>query len=255
MEMTSYRPGTPSWVDVGSPDPEASARFYAALFGWEVEAALPGSGGYSYLTLRGRRVAGLGPLARSGKPFWSTYIATDDAEAVTRAVTASGGRVLMAPTQMMDIAKAAVFADPAGAQFGVWEAGTLAGAGIVGEPGSLCFSELATRAADGAIPFYQGVFGWTARKEQTGARWLWELDGGRTVGGLVETDEQTLPADTPARWSACFAVDDTDQAIVRVRESGGSVLAAPTDLPAGRTAVVADPHRAVFSLIKPRASA
>lgn len=254
MEMTSYQPGTPSWVDVGSPDPEKTARFYGALFGWQAEDAPPGSGGYRFMTLRGRRVAGLGPQAHSGVPSWSTYIATDDAEAVARAVAVFGGRVLMPPTQMMDIARAAVFADPTGAQFGVWEAGTLAGAGVVDEPGSLCFSELATRAADKAIPFYQGVFGWTAQREQNGARRLWELDG-RTVGGLVEMDDENVPADVPARWSAYFAVDDTDQAVERVRESGGSVSAPPTDIPAGRVAVVADQHGAVFSLITRTTSA
>jgi predicted enzyme related to lactoylglutathione lyase len=36
-EMTRYEPGTPSWVDVGSPDVEASKAFYGGLFGWEVE--------------------------------------------------------------------------------------------------------------------------------------------------------------------------------------------------------------------------
>jgi uncharacterized protein len=254
METTSYQPGTPSWVDVGSPDPEASARFYGALFGWKVEEAVPGSGGYRFFTLRGRRVAGLGPQAHSGAPSWSTYIATADAEAVTRAVARFGGRVLMPPTQMMDIARAAVFTDPTGAQFGVWQAGTLAGAGIVDEPGALRFSELATRAADRVIPFYQGVFGWTVREEQTSARSLWELDG-RRVGGLLEIDDQAAPADTPARWSAYFAVEDADRAVETVRESGGSVLTPPADIPPGRIATVADPHGAVFSLIKPRTSA
>jgi hypothetical protein len=224
------------------------------LFGWRAEEVVPGSGGYRFMTLRGRRVAGLGPQAHSGVPSWSTYLATDDAEAVSRAVAAFGGRILMAPTRMTDIARAAVFADPTGAQFGVWEAGTLAGAGIVDEPGSLSFSELATRAADKAIPFYQGVFGWTARNEQADAtRRRWERDG-RTVGGLLELDAQSVPPDTPARWSVYFAVDDTDQAVETVHKSGGSVSVPPTDIPAGRIAVVADPHGAVFSLIESRKS-
>ena len=30
-ERTSYIPGTPSWVDVSSPDTDASAAFYGAL--------------------------------------------------------------------------------------------------------------------------------------------------------------------------------------------------------------------------------
>ena len=34
-ERSSYAHGIPSWVDLSSPDPEASAAFYGALFGWE----------------------------------------------------------------------------------------------------------------------------------------------------------------------------------------------------------------------------
>src|SRR2546421_670777 len=35
-EFTDYAPGTPSWVDLGAPDVDASARFYGAVFGvWQ----------------------------------------------------------------------------------------------------------------------------------------------------------------------------------------------------------------------------
>jgi predicted enzyme related to lactoylglutathione lyase len=34
-EAASHAPGVPSWVDLGSPDLEASKVFYAGLFGWE----------------------------------------------------------------------------------------------------------------------------------------------------------------------------------------------------------------------------
>ena len=33
-ERISYAPGTPSWIDLGSPDTAATAAFYGALFGW-----------------------------------------------------------------------------------------------------------------------------------------------------------------------------------------------------------------------------
>ena len=38
-ERTSYEPGTPCWVDLGSPDLDASVEFYGGLFGWEVPEA------------------------------------------------------------------------------------------------------------------------------------------------------------------------------------------------------------------------
>ena len=35
--VDTYEPGTPSWVDLASPDLEASVAFYSSLFGWEAE--------------------------------------------------------------------------------------------------------------------------------------------------------------------------------------------------------------------------
>ena len=34
-ERTKYAPGTPSWIDLTTPDTAAAKRFYGALFGWE----------------------------------------------------------------------------------------------------------------------------------------------------------------------------------------------------------------------------
>jgi predicted enzyme related to lactoylglutathione lyase len=43
---TSFEPGTPSWVDLASPDLAASAAFYSALFGWEAKDQGPEAGHY-----------------------------------------------------------------------------------------------------------------------------------------------------------------------------------------------------------------
>ena len=45
MERDSYTSGTPSWVDLGSPDVDASVAFYTTLFGWEVAEDHPAAGG------------------------------------------------------------------------------------------------------------------------------------------------------------------------------------------------------------------
>ena len=34
-ERDSYEPGTPSGVDLSTPDPAAAKRFYGELFGWD----------------------------------------------------------------------------------------------------------------------------------------------------------------------------------------------------------------------------
>ena len=46
--MTDYPPGTPSWVELSSPDVAASAAFYGELMGWSAIAPGPDeeTGGY-----------------------------------------------------------------------------------------------------------------------------------------------------------------------------------------------------------------
>jgi uncharacterized protein len=56
------------------------------------------------------------------------------------------------------------------------------------------------------------------------------------------------PGEVAARWGVTFAVDDTDAAADRAVELGGRVVAPPVDTPPVRTAVLADPHGAVFAV-------
>src|SRR5918998_2967423 len=80
-ERTSYEPGTPSWVDLGTSDPDAAKEFYRSLFGWEAEDAGPveETGGYGFFTLNGRKIAGVAGLMDPSQPVaWSTYVATED---------------------------------------------------------------------------------------------------------------------------------------------------------------------------------
>jgi predicted enzyme related to lactoylglutathione lyase len=162
-EVTEYAPGTPSWVDLASPDPDASRRFYGGLFGWE--ATDPGpveeSGGYRMLQRDGRNVAGLGPTQAEGQPaVWTTYVSTDDADAIAARVREAGGQVIMEPFDVLGAGRMAVFADPTGAFISVWQPQSHHGADVVDEPGTLCWNELATRDVDAAKRFYAAVFAW-----------------------------------------------------------------------------------------------
>ena len=103
-ERTSYEPGTPSWVDLTTPDLEASLRFYGELFGWEFEDAGEEAGHYHQALLRGKRVAGIGPNPPGSPPmtFWSTYFSGSDVDAHAKAITEAGGTVSFGPTDVMD---------------------------------------------------------------------------------------------------------------------------------------------------------
>lgn len=254
-EVTKYPAGTPSWVDLGSPDPDASASFYSDLFGWTVEDAGPveETGGYRMCMLRDKYVAGLGPLMGEGQPpSWTTYVSVDDADKTAARVTEAGGQVLVEPMDVMTAGRMAVFMDSVGAAFSIWQPADHIGAQLVNEPGALCWNELTTRDADTAKSFYSQVFDWTWQGMDLGGGteyWMFQV-AGRASGGLMPMVGDEWPADLPSHWMTYFAVDDADASAARVTELGGIVMVPPTDIPPGRFSVVNDPHGAVFTILK-----
>jgi uncharacterized protein len=248
---TPWPAGTPCWIDIGVPDLGKAAAFYSALFGWDVQAGPPETGGYSIAHVGGRSVAGIGPQM-SGQPEpveWTTYLATEDADQTAAKITAAGGRVLMEPMDVMDVGRMFIALDPGGARFGVWQARAHTGFQLANEPGTLIWSENMSRDFAGNKAFYAAVFGYTYG--DIGAETYATLDiDGRPVGGIGELGSEQ-PADRSAAWGTYFAVPDTDAAVARAVELGGTVVAPAWDTPYGRMAVVADDQGGEFAVMAP----
>jgi predicted enzyme related to lactoylglutathione lyase len=250
MEIDRYEPGVPSWIDIGSPSPQGAADFYGALFGWDAPEAPPETGGYRVAMVGDRAVAGIGEQQHPGPPVWSTYIAVENADEAVAKVLAAGGQLVVPAMDVLDVGRMAIFTDPQGAFFSVWQAGTHPGAQLVNEPGTWSWSELLTTDVEAAKAFYGEVFGWTANTAgdgPTGAYTEWQVNG-RSVGGMMQKPPM-MPAEVPPHWGVYFAVADTDAAVERVQELGGSQLMPPMDIEPGRFAVVADPFGGTFNVI------
>ena len=242
--------GTPSWVDLSSPDVAASNEFYRTLFGWEIVDTGPENGNYGICMVNGRAAAGIGPAqpGSDGPPVWTTYLAVDDVEKVAEAITANGGTVVMAPMTVGDQGRMAIAQDPTGAYFGLWEANQMIGMSVRSEPGAVVWNEQMSRDPDRAREFYAAVFGYTYEPvEGAEAYWTFNTADGRQAGGLGALS-QTAAADMPAHWMTYFAVTSADEAVVKVDGAGGTVAQAPFDTPFGRMAAVVDPHGAMFMI-------
>jgi uncharacterized protein len=270
-ERDGYIPGVPCWVDTNQPDPEAALPFYSGLFGWEFEDVMPaGSPGKYYVgRIRGGDVAAVGSSPEEVPPgaAWNTYIWVDSADDAAAKARDAGGAVLMEPFDVMDAGRMAMLADPEGAAFCVWQAGTNKGAQIVNEHGSLNFNGLATRDVEGAKAFYGALFGWEVLTLPAGL--MWTLPGygdhleERSPGlreqmaqmgapdGFIDVVAALNPvadgdSEAPAHWSVTFAVDDADATAAKAGELGGDVVAGPLDAPWTRMAVIKDPQGATF---------
>ena len=246
-----YPPGTPCWVDTLQREPLAALDFYGPLFGWEFSE--PGPGGYVVARLDGHDVAGIGALPSEGPAIWSTYVRVEDAGAEL-----AGATLLAGPLDVAPAGRLAVFADPTGAAICVWEPGEREGAQLVNEPNTWLMSSLHTPDPVAAGAFYAAAFGWQA--ESLGPITLFRLPG--YVGGHAQ---QTLPRDMvavmappnaaiPPHWNVNFRVDDANAISTRAAELGGSVMMPPADGGGFRSAVLADPQGAVFSVSQPLAA-
>lgn len=253
--MPEYAPGTPSWVELSSPDTDASIEFYGQLMGWNAtEPGSPETGGYRMFQQDGQNIAGLmGKMQPDQPTAWATYISVADADETAEKVTAAGGSVMVPVMDVMDIGRMAFFADPTGAVFGVWQPKTFAGADLVNEPGSLCWNEVMTRDADADKAFYASVFGWhPGRPDFDGAPdsyTVWQLDG-KNVGGMMQMSDEFFPAEIPPHWGVCFAVADCDTTAAKARELGGAVTNEPVSMPIGRFAGLIDPQGASFTVMQ-----
>lgn len=248
MKKDTYAQGEPCWVDCGT-DLEKGPAFYASLFGWKTNSLGPDAGNYTMASKDDASVAGFGPQQNPGPPTWSVYVSVDDAGSTAERVRANGGTVLAEPMQVMDQGHLAVFADPSGAVFSIWQPGQHKGFEELNAPGTYCWAELITDDVAKVTPFYKAVFGWETRQGTDPSMPYTEfLVGDQSVAGMMPRPS-AMPAEVPAYWGVYFAVDDADAAVRKVAELGGATIVEPMDVPPGRFATCVDSQGAVFSVI------
>jgi predicted enzyme related to lactoylglutathione lyase len=228
------------WVDLATPDAEASARFYGELFGWTATEPNEDFGGYQNFSHEARLVAGLTPM---GGPIWMSHIGVEDCDAAAKAVADNGGKVLYEPMDVGDLGRLAICEDPGQAPFGLWQPGRHTGTEKRGTPVSLTWCERLGGGLDEAVAFYTSVFGWSAdTQEMAGVDYTVFTKGGPVAGAAA--------SDADPHWLVWFEVADVDAVVERATGLGAALEAGPADIPGvGRTAIVTDPHGARFGVL------
>ena len=244
--------GTPAWTDLMTPDRSAAKAFYGGLFGWEFTETGPEHGHYVQAHVGGRPVAGIGEAPADQSPTsaaWTTYLAVDDIDAMTMRVTEAGGTALMPAIEIGDFGRMAVVADPAGATFGLWQAGHHVGARMVNVPGSMCWNESVSGDFEASKAFYARVFGF-GLQDLSGPdfEYVGLQIGDRTVGGLGAIATEMEPVSS--YWLTYFAVESADASVARAVDLGGQSSGA-RDSAYGRMAMITGPHGETFAVIEP----
>lgn len=115
-------PGTPSWNELATRDPDAAKSFYTSVFGWDVEERDIGEVPYITLKVHDEPVAGMLPITDQApeelEPHWLVYFAVDDFDGTIEKAGELGGEVA-APESESPAGPFAVLKDPNGAGFAV----------------------------------------------------------------------------------------------------------------------------------------
>jgi predicted enzyme related to lactoylglutathione lyase len=244
-------PGTPNWVDLGVPDAARGQEFYTALFGWTYDNKGEEFGGYTIALKNGKPVAGV--MAQMDpnqtESWWGVYFATDDARGSDKRITDAGATTVAAPMEVGSLGVMAIYTDPSGAQFGIWEGHDHIGAELVNEPGTIAWNELVTNDTSAAAEFYGAALECPVEPmDQSGFDYRTINVAGRPVAGVYGVPAAELAGSKP-RWVTYFGVEDADETARIATAHGGTIAREPVDSPFGRFVVLKDPFGTEFAAI------
>ena len=246
------------WYELMTTDIETAKAFYANVVGWGTrDASMPGLA-YSLFTVGDAPVTGLMNLPEDARrkgatPHWIGYVGVDDVDAAVDRIKQLGGAVHVPPTDIPNISRFSVVADPQMATLALVK-GLKPGqaqSAELGTPGRVGWHELLAADWEKAFAFYGELFGWQKADAHVGAMGTYQQfsAGGETIGGMF-TKPPTLPLPF---WLYYFNIGDIEAAAKRVEAGGGQILYGPTEVPGGAWIVhCTDPQGAIFALLDRR---
>ena len=118
MENHFKTHGAFSWTELMTTDPEAAKKFYSEIFGWELEKYDTAEMEYTVIKVAGEEVGGImsiPPQAAGSPPHWGTYVTVDNVDETVKKAESLGATINVAPMDIPDVGRFAVFQDPQGA--------------------------------------------------------------------------------------------------------------------------------------------
>jgi predicted enzyme related to lactoylglutathione lyase len=119
-------PGSLTWTELMTPNTDRAAAFYTGLLPWKTESMQFPNMTYTMFQRGDRSVGGMMPIPpeQLGQvpPNWLSYFAVDDVETMVPRAQQLGATVIVPAMAIPSGGKFAVFRDPAGAHFGIYQA-------------------------------------------------------------------------------------------------------------------------------------
>ena len=123
--MILNEPGALCWTELSTRDTKAAEAFYTKLFGWSAKHATEAPMEYTEFSNQGKTDIGMMPMNEHipahVPSYWMQYFQVADADASAAKAKTLGANVMVPPTDIPNVGRFAVIADPQGAVFAVFK--------------------------------------------------------------------------------------------------------------------------------------
>lgn len=243
------------WNQLNTPDVAASKAFYEGLFGWKIVEETMGGMAMHVISTGATMVGDVMamPPEVQAPSHWLSYVWVKDIHAVVAKAAAGGARIFVPVTEIPEVGRIAVFADPKGAILGVYATDREPENPQPIGPGTFCWYECMSRDIEAEKTFYADLFGWTSTAQTMAGGFVYHLQhrGEDQVAGMMAMEGEGWEG-VPDCWTAYVAVADIETTVAKVEPLGGTVSVPVTDIQIGRFAVIQDPVGATISVFEGR---
>jgi predicted enzyme related to lactoylglutathione lyase len=249
------------WYELITPDPEGAKAFYDVVVGWDIGPAVAEYNGYRMIGRSDGKFAG-GVLQlndemqqHGARPAWLGYILVPDVDRSVASIEQAGGKTYVAATDIPNVGRIAMVADPQGAAFYVMKPlppqGDPNAKSDVFSPDAeqrVGWNELSTSDPVAARRFYGDQFGWTSEEfmpmGEQGEYRFFDHQGQR-IGAVAGAMDGQQP-----HWRYYFRVPSIAKAKETAEAKGGKIAMGPMEVPGGDHILIGvDPQGAEFALV------
>ncbi|MEP1955142.1 MAG: VOC family protein [Algoriphagus sp.] len=244
---STYTHGKIVWHDLASPNPEASAAFYEAVFGWTTVPHGEGEKMVWVFKSDDKPVALMAYYqTENGSGEWIGAISVADVTDATSKAKAQGAKIIKKAMNVDDRGSISFIQDPQGASISLIKLTNGDPEPGLAEMNTFLGQELWSTETSQSASFYSSVVGYTAEETDTQKvpYTLFKM-GDMNCAGMLKNPATTVRS----HWVPYIRVADLKETLAKATKAGAKVLVEPNpEIRNGSVALLMDPTGAPLAV-------
>ncbi len=239
----------PLWVDMVTPNVEATKNFYAALLGWNFLDKSKGGLKNYLIENNGQVIGSIIEISKAKSAAWipAANVPSSSMKDKTKALQQKGAKIAIAALNLPGRGNQVMFEGPQGEEFSLISDNSFHNNSVYRKAnGNLMGTEFWADDVNQAQSFYEYAFGVSVEEEDFDGMpyWFFTKDDMKLAGMIKNPVENQS-----SQWVSYFFVDDLKSAVMKAQKLGAYIVMEPNSkVRDGKIAIVQDPNDALICL-------